>query len=503
MRSNKFPLFGIFDWMRDLLARYGRRRAKLKEQSFRERMRHPGMLSDLRWVLGFLFAGSFWRSFRYGVIAALGLGFIAFSTYSTLKYAPKYYSNSFFLILPGAGAGTSVNLDDVGSATSNSASPFSSPDVSPTQNYKRLLIGARVRKRAADYAKVPFAEFPKPDIRMIDQTPIMEVMLATKAAAKTLAYCKNLERAFLDELTVLREQEAQARAEGYKASFERFREEVDTKRKALTAFRSRTNLVSQGQFLGLATRKEELIDMLLTAEVEFDESSAHMHQLLHILRLTPETAASIIHLRSDGLLQRLLTKLNDVDAELVEKRRIMGPKHPELRGMLATRDELWEQTSTRAAQLTGLSPENAMARTDLSAEAEHMKLVEDLISELAKNKALSAKKEKIAQQIQQVENRIRRAALDASELEALERELQMAEAVYTSSVAMIDTSKTDIYASYPLVQLLEEADFERMVIIPDPKYVVGGGIGAALAFLFALAFLWLRLPILAVLMKSA
>ncbi|MFX8554359.1 hypothetical protein ABTM01_19535, partial [Acinetobacter baumannii] len=77
-------------------------------------------------------------------------------------------------------------------------------------------------------------------------------------------------------------------------------------------------------------------------------------------------------------------------------------------------------------------------------------------------------------------------------LEDLKKDHLVAEAVFTSAVARLDTNKTDIYASYPMVQTLAAPDLPDRRSTPNTLIAVLGGIAASLLALLALAMAWVR-----------
>ena len=89
------------------------------------------------------------RFLRYAMVLVAGWIVIGALALAFLTLSPKSYRSGFTLILPGAGSGVSVNLDSLGQATSNTASPFGSQSLRPTENYKRLLQSFRLRGHVA------------------------------------------------------------------------------------------------------------------------------------------------------------------------------------------------------------------------------------------------------------------------------------------------------------------------------------------------------------------
>ena len=72
-----------------------------------------------------------WRRYLLGgIVSALGVWTLAIGYY---KFTPVSYTTKWTFILPGSGSGASVNVESIGSASSQSASPFSSPTLSPKE----------------------------------------------------------------------------------------------------------------------------------------------------------------------------------------------------------------------------------------------------------------------------------------------------------------------------------------------------------------------------------
>ena len=84
---------------------------------------------------------------------------------SYIILAPVTYKSSMTLILPGSGVGGMLSLETIGQASSQTSSAFSSPSLSPTQKYKRLLTadltldsGARLLDDGSDRLHVKHAQ---------------------------------------------------------------------------------------------------------------------------------------------------------------------------------------------------------------------------------------------------------------------------------------------------------------------------------------------------------
>ena len=89
--------------------------------------------------------------------------------------------------------------------------------------------------------------------------------------------------------------------------------------------------------------------------------------------------------------------------------------------------------------------------------------------------------------------RVLSLAPDASRLDDLKRDVQVAEAVFSTALARIDTSKADFFASYPMVQTLEAPAMPTRPSGPLPILAVAGGMAATVLIFIALGLAWLRL----------
>ena len=71
----------------------------------------------------------------------------------------------------------------------------------------------------------------------------------------------------------------------------------------------------------------------------------------------------------------------------------------------------------------------------------------------------------------------------------------MAEAVFASAIARTESSKNDVYASYPLIQVLENPSLPDAPSSPRRKLAIAAGVAATLMLLIGLTLAWIRKPI--------
>jgi uncharacterized protein involved in exopolysaccharide biosynthesis len=91
----------------------------------------------------------------------------------------------------------------------------------------------------------------------------------------------------------------------------------------------------------------------------------------------------------------------------------------------------------------------------------------------------------------------------AADLERLNSEHKVAEAVFASALARISTSKTDIFASYPMAQVAEAAVMPLYPSSPNKKIALGAAVASTVLLIFGLLLAWVRRPLIDKLLRLA
>ena len=82
----------------------------------------------------------------------------------------------------------------------------------------------------------------------------------------------------------------------------------------------------------------------------------------------------------------------------------------------------------------------------------------------------------LQREIEAIDQRIKNLTLNAARLEDLKKDHLIAEAVFSSALARVDTNKADIFASYPIVQTLAPPDLPSRPSQPRVLYAILGGV---------------------------
>lgn len=442
------------------------------------------------------------RFVRY--VMVLGLGWVAIVMLAAAFFflTPKTYSSGFTLILPGAGSSSSVNLNSLGQSTSNSSSPFGSQTLSPTENYKRLLQSYRLRGSVAGALDLPIAEVPAPSIKLANQTKLMYVSVraSTPEAAKRLA--DTWLAAFEHELNALRDEEQSLREMAYRETLAGFEEAVRQTQAKIIAFQSDYGLISVEQFRELVGQTESLRIELERAQAEMDVARSEVTRLSQILGISPEQAIDILTLLSDSAFQSIVEAHSEATTIRSELTDMFGQNHPEVISATNELSGLNKGLFDRGRLLIGFEAFASLDRAYYTSKGERSTLIARLVDAAVKYTGVQKRRDAVREQLVNTQQRVEDLSIPATELDGLLRDHQVAETVFASALARIDTNRTDIFASYPLTQTVETPALPGSPATPSKKFIMLGTIAGLLFYAIGLALLWIRLPIIRALLKT-
>ncbi len=440
---------------------------------------------------------------RYIAALAGPLVMIWSVTLAYLLVAPDRFDSQMTMILPGTGVGGSLNLESIGQATTTTASAFSSPSLSPTENYKRLLTSDIVLRDAARRAGEDEAAFPAPSIKLIDQTNLIEVEMSAGNPEKAQRRMEALEAAFFGALDKLRRDEAEARENADAARIAELEAKVDEAQKALLDFQAETGLVSLDQFAGRVTALDQLRESERDRRVQLAQSKAGARRLAGALDISLQEARMAMRLKADPEFRNLLERYAEVASQHAESGATLGDAHATMEELAVERDALRDALAVRGASISGAGKASVLSFADLAVSDTRERLFAALTERDAGGAEHSAALAELRGQIAAQSGDAQRQVEQAAQLADLMRDLRVAEAVFSSALARLDTNKSDPFASYPLVQILEAPSLPREKSAPSSLLAIAGGVGATLFTLLGFLLLWLRQPIIRKLLPNA
>ncbi len=429
------------------------------------------------------------RYARQCLISALMAWALAFGY---LVFTPVKYTSRWTLILPGSAQSQTMQLDTIGQATSTANSPFGSVSLSPKVVYREIADSDLVRIAASESMGMTYQEFGRPRIKLIDETGLMQFemggrtpQIAQKKAVASIA-------ALNHQLEILRKDELEKRAAATTLNLQGYKDAVDGARQKITDIQLSTGLVSVNQFNesvgNLGTTRRKLTDLV----GELGRLRQEQAQLVDRIGINPSQASLALRMAADPALVKIVTEYSDANGLYEAETRRLGPENPYLINIEKRRSAAREQLLQLVSKLElGSSSEGRalILLTNVSHQAE-------LLTQLVRNESViegkSREIETLTAEKARLEDEITRLSAAAAQLEDLKKNQILAEAVYASAVARVDTSKSDIYGAYPIVQVLAPPNLPEGHEQPRRLYAFAGGMAGSLFSIIAWGLAWLH-----------
>ena len=409
-----------------------------------------------------------------------------------LVLTPKKFASRFTLILPGSAQSATMQLDTIGQATSTANSPFGSVSLSPKVVYKEIADSDQVRTAAADATGLTYAEFGRPRIKLIDETGLMQFEVFARSAEIAQKKAVALIGALNAQLDVLRKDELEKRSIAITLNLKSYKEAVHAARQRITEIQMSTGLVSVSQFneiVGvLASTRRKLSE--LTADL--DKVREEQAQLIDRMGIGSANASLALRMAGDASLAKIVTDYADANSLYQAETRRLGAENPVLINAEKRRSSALGQLARRMSDLglgNSVEGQTLVMMTNVSKQAELLQqmvryegVIEGKTKEIA---SLTADRERL-------EAEVKTLSSAAAKLEDLKKDQILAEAVYSSALARVDTSKSDIYGAYPILQVLAEPNIPEGHEQPRKLYAFAGGMAGTMFFLIAWGLAWLQ-----------
>lgn len=442
------------------------------------------------WLIGRGVARNHWRRYVLaGLCSVLGVIQVCVA-YVVLM--PKRYTSEWSVILPGAGINTRVALDRLGQAQSSASSPFSAKELSPRVNYKEIATSAPVQHIVAKMVGEPPTKVRKPQIKLINQSSIIEfkVTAASAEMAQRLAWAYH--EALKQRLDALRSEETRLRNQAVEESVGNVEKNLAGARKKLLALQLESGLTSIDQYKQMIASIENLRVEQAGLQAQLAEKHALVESLAAKLGIKAEDATPLLLLSTDTEFRELWKTAAAQSASQIDIEARLGSDHPRVREAAEKSASLSYALRRIADKRGGLQLAPAILNL---ASSDHDRVVE-LLSELIRRQSeiagQTSRIEAISALLAEHEKRRIRLGSVAAKLDDLERDHQIANAVFSSALARIDVSKSDIYASYPLLQLLQEPSLPLLPSSPRILFAIVGGVLGSLLAVMAWTFAWLH-----------
>lgn len=432
------------------------------------------------------------RWIRYIIVLVISFLIVWLPVVMYTRYVPETYRSQWSIILPGSGVGSSVNLENLGQTSTSVATPYASNTVDPKVNYKEIALSLRVLKRAAEYSGIPVKDFKKPKIKLIDQTSIMHAVFVGTSAKEAFKYSKGLLDALEYELSELRRVERQHVETANLEQLSEYENKVRETQKDIFDFQASTLVVSSEQFSFALQDGNYLERSKNEVNIALSAVRGRVDALSSALKLSHSEATDALTLQQDQFLQ---SHLKNYLAQLglwQEISSTLGSKHPKVKLARSRVDRASADMRFRARSLLPDVDSAFLDRYVSNQSGGNGNLYQELMKLHVDVKSSEAELAYLDKLLEESKFAVSQSALDAARLQELERNHQVANTIFLSAVAKLDLSQSDIYATYPMIQVLVAptlpASPEKL---RRTLAIIGASLGSVLIFL-SLVLLWKR-----------
>ncbi|GAB4543392.1 MAG: hypothetical protein Tsb0014_36930 [Pleurocapsa sp.] len=432
----------------------------------------------------------------------LGLGFflnalVWLLALAYLKLTPPTYTSEWGVKTLETDSGVEVVLPDGGKATSTSKgwSPPSEQD--PRNDYVYIASSSDLLSRAATLVNMSVEEYEEPSITVDEENGIIafEIDGATPEEAKEKALA--FHQVMTTEIRELRESELTRQSGETQTTLDAAREKLIAAQEKLSEYRATSGINTDEQIQDLTSNIEDLRRQKSEVEAQKKGFASRFAQLgTDVNQLSSPQATDAYKLESDGVYKQYLAQYAQTKGSLTNLRDRFTPEHPLVREMEAQLKSNESALKNQAAsvlgrsvsirELTQITPLAIDPQIQLTREG----LQQDLVSNRAEWQKLTAQSQELDRQIGQLETRLRSMSQDQSRIDNLKRDLQVAEAVFASTLAKLDLGQESIYSIYPPLQLVTKPNLPEKPSNPTPQSAIMGGLAGSFLVTTGLALLW-------------
>lgn len=427
--------------------------------------------------------------FRWGMAAIAMIWLMAIGYYF---FMPSTYHSNWSLILPVASGGSTVSLETIGQTTSSPSQPFGSVSLSPKVIYKEIAASDQVREAAAKSLGLTMRQFGKARVKLIDETSLMIFKMSARSPELAQNKARALLTAFEKQLDLLRRDEIERRAVFVRQNLKIYRANLEKTRQSMIDFQSASGLQSIDQFKEASISAELLRRKLAERRGEWKRLVALQKTLMRRVGLTAKQAAEGVRLASDPAFGRLARVYGESRAEVYESNLRFGPNHPKLAIMKMKADGALIKLRRIARDAGMSSSANLRKLVMVAANSNQSDLFKEIVANESKLAGSSDAIQVLEQHLAGLESKISKMGKHAARLEALQKEHLVAEAVFTSAAARLDIGRTDLFESYPMVQILAQPSLPQDRSQPRLSYALAAGFLGTFFIMLAWGAAWVR-----------
>jgi len=264
----------------------------------------------------------------------------------------------------------------------------------------------------------------------------------------------------------------------------------------VSAYQARSGLTSPEQLEELSVNVESLRRQRAEVIGEMERSNTKFRELSAKLGLSAQQAADALTLQSDKLFQEYLSYYSRVSAELTQLRSRYTSNNPTVvykqGDQEAIQAALLQQGQSLLGRAITLDTLKQLNLNESNSSPQRANLFQELISHQTEQQGLRSQAQELERQIVILESKLANYTQKDSELQALRRNLQIAETIFSSTLTKLDLSQSEVSASYPSIVLYTKPSLPEEPTKPKRKLVLAGAAMASFFMTTGTVALWLR-----------
>lgn len=435
------------------------------------------------------------RGLRYlAIAAALNAAVWGLALY-LLQDAPRLYTSRSSIVL----APTSRAQGSASEPTARGDHSDATIDQRETAKASYTLIATtdEVRRAAAARLGMTANQFGRPWVEDVKGTTLLNVSIAGSTPEEAQKKAQALYEALQERLIQLRLQQSAELDTGFESALGVVRKKLETAQLRLSDYKIRSGLASKEQIDQLASNIEALRRLRIEAIAQQRDATARSQQLSGSFNLSAQLATEAFALRADALFQASLRAYSEATTQLAAVSAKFGPNHPLVVQAASQQAAAASALQNRGQLLLGHPTDlAAIARLNIGSSAQETSpreaLFKDIVTHQVEQRGLTARVQALEQQLAQLEQRLNVLSQRSSTLEALDRDVQIAQAMFSSTLAGLQVDKGDIFGSYPPIQIVAEPNLPTAATIPRREPLFIAATLVSLLITTGLLIAWLR-----------
>jgi len=220
-------------------------------------------------------------------------------------------------------------------------------------------------------------------------------------------------------------------------------------------YQTGSSIISEEQFQRWMNDAEELRTNKTTISTNLAQLNDSITTSLDQLGVSKNQVQALLTLQANPAVTKTLDTLSQKLAEQASAKLLYAKAHPTRQKVDREVSSLSKSVRSMLSTLPDVKQIPDMQLYGLLAPV-NTKTIQNLNIQLANYDGLLAQKNAASKSYVEYLQRIKESTKDAAKLADLQRAHQIAEAIFSSALAKLDTSRLDIYATYPLTQLLTQ-----------------------------------------------